>query len=96
MHWFIEAQPTIILTQEQCRICVVTAEDVASACATLPSATIVTIKPVTLTDVLGDVLTISRALGVLKRGERLVSLLRRRVDVVRELTTTLPTTKVRP
>lgn len=81
----VSARPTVILTQEQCRICAVTADDVAAACAALPApARLVTIKPVTLEDVLGDVGTIAAALGVAERGRRLVRLLRRRLVVVRE------------
>ena len=78
-------KPDVILTQEQCRICAVTPEDVAQACAGLPAAKMVTIMPVTLDDVMGDVLTIAKALGVEKRGERLVRALRRRLGVVREV-----------
>ena len=33
----VATQPTVILTQEQCRICAVTQEDIAEACAQLPA-----------------------------------------------------------
>ena len=41
--------------------------------------------PVTLDDVLDDVQKIAEALGVASRGRRLVSMLRRRLDTVREV-----------
>ena len=76
------AKPDIILTQEQCRICAVTPEDVASACVALPKVRLVTIMPVTLGDVFGDIGEIARALGVPERGERLVRTLRARFAMV--------------
>ena len=74
-----EAAPDVIITQEQCRICAVTPEDVATACAALPKVNLVTIKPTTLDDVLSDVQTIANALGVPERGARLVSYMRARL-----------------
>ena len=73
-------RPDVIITQEQCRICAVTPDDVAAACA--GAAKMVVIKPVRLGDVYGDVLTISAALGVPKRGARLVGLLKQRMATV--------------
>ena len=75
----MELRPDVIITQEQCRICAVTPEDVTKACARLPTAALVTIKPVTLDDVLGDVEAIAAALGVPERGARLVSYMRARL-----------------
>jgi len=76
-------KPSVILTQEQCRICAVTEADVLASCTGLPTDTrIVTIKPVTLDDVLGDVMSIANALGVKSRGERLVCHLRSRIQQV--------------
>ena len=43
---------------------------------------LVVIKPVTLSDVLGDIQRIAQALGVPKRGERLVALLNDRLGRV--------------
>jgi iron complex transport system substrate-binding protein len=83
--------PTVIITQEQCRICAVTTEDVHAACKDLPAKTVLlTIKPTTLEDVLGDVLAIASALRVPERGERLVASMRARLTsvevAVKELT----------
>jgi iron complex transport system substrate-binding protein len=77
-------RPTVIIAQNQCRICAVTAEDVANACQSLPDCTIVTIQPTTLDDVLNDVSAIANAIGVQKRGERLVRHLREGFDDVRK------------
>ena len=80
-------KPDVILTQEQCRICAVTPDDVAEACAGQPAAEMVTIMPVTLDDVMNDVITIATALGVPERGERLVALLRARLETIDNVVT---------
>ena len=80
-------KPDVILTQEQCRICAVTPDDVAEACAGQPAAKMVTIMPVTLDDVMNDVITIATALGVPERGERLVALLRARLETIDNVVT---------
>ena len=80
-------RPDLVITQEQCRICAVTPEDVSAACArAYDPITLVTIKPITLDDVLGDVNTIAVALGVPERGKRLVGLLRARLASLSALT----------
>ena len=76
------AKPDVIITQEQCRICAVTPEDVAQVCEALPAASLVTIKPTTLDDVFGDIETIAGALKVPERGARLVSMLRSRLALL--------------
>jgi iron complex transport system substrate-binding protein len=77
-----DLRPDIIITQEQCRICAVTPDDVRAACAGLPPAKMVVIKPVTLEDVFGDVRAIATAIGMPERGERLVEHMRQRMDYV--------------
>lgn len=70
----------MIITQEQCRICAVTPDDLNEACENLPpTAKLITIMPVSLDDVLGDVITIANALGVEERGERLVQHIKRQL-----------------
>lgn len=72
--------PTVIITQEQCRICAVTPDDLKEACENLPpEAKLITIMPVSLEDVLGDVMTIANGLGVPERGTRLIAHLRRQL-----------------
>jgi len=84
-------QPDVIITQEQCRICAVTASDVEAACGGdgSPTATLITIRPTTLDDVLNDVHTIARALDVPERGDRLVKMLTGRLESLRASTTQL-------
>jgi iron complex transport system substrate-binding protein len=80
-----DLRPDVILTQEQCRICAVTPEDVNRACESLPMTKLVTIKPVTLDDVMGDVQCIADALGVHERGTRLVALMRARIAALSDI-----------
>ena len=61
-----------------------TKDDVDAICADMPSTRVVTVQPITLDDVLGDVNTIANAMGVPARGERLVRHLRSRLAAVSE------------
>mmetsp|Transcript_34020 Transcript_34020/g.82298 ORF Transcript_34020/g.82298 Transcript_34020/m.82298 type:complete len:477 (+) Transcript_34020:164-1594(+) len=80
----VAADPTVIITQEQCRICAVTPDDLNRACEDLPpTAKLVTIMPVSLEDVLGDVTTIADSLGVPDRGTRLVAHIRKQLSDLR-------------
>lgn len=88
-------RPDVIITQEQCQICAVTPEDVAIACGSISSGSefpaetvLVTIKPITLEDVYGDVETIAKALGVPKRGTRLVQWMQHRFSSLSSLVAT--------
>lgn len=83
----IDLAPDFILTQEQCRICAVTKEDVDAVCSALPagSTNVITIKPERLEDIWGDIETIATALGVSERGERLVTYLQNKMRTVTEL-----------
>ncbi|XRB02664.1 iron complex transport system substrate-binding protein [Pycnococcus provasolii] len=81
-----ELRPTVIITQDHCRICAVTSDDVANACERLPNpqaAKVVTVSPTTFDDVLEDVRSVAAALGVQPRGDRLVRHMKERVEVVR-------------
>ncbi|GMH97073.1 hypothetical protein TrST_g6948 [Triparma strigata] len=82
--------PTVIITQRQCRVCAVTPEDVDSSLSSNPTVKMVTIMPVTLSDVLSDIETIASALGVPERGQRLVSSLRHRLAYVSSVVLSLP------
>ena len=82
-------KPTVIITQEQCRICAVTPEDLTTACEmnTLPKMVqLVTIMPVSLEDALEDVITIAKALGVEDRGVRLVQYMQRQLNNIESTT----------
>lgn len=61
---FRAASPDVIITQELCQVCAVTPSHLERAVQTLPSTpTVVTLNPVSLDQVLGDVATIGRAIG---------------------------------
>jgi iron complex transport system substrate-binding protein len=83
----IDLAPDFILTQEQCRICAVTKEDVDAVCSALPvgSTNVITIKPERLEDIWGDIDTIATALDVAERGKRLVTYLQNKMKTVTEL-----------
>jgi len=81
-------QPTVIITQEQCRICAVTPDDLSAACDMNeldPLVKLVTIMPVTLEDVLGDIITIAKAIGVEDRGIRLVKQVKQQLDSIQSV-----------
>mmetsp|Transcript_28587 Transcript_28587/g.51825 ORF Transcript_28587/g.51825 Transcript_28587/m.51825 type:complete len:480 (-) Transcript_28587:226-1665(-) len=69
-----ELKPDVIITQNQCRICAVTKDDVQAACALLGDQVveIVTVEPKNMADVLSDVMTVATACRVPDRGRRLV------------------------
>ena len=86
----IKLKPDIIITQEQCRICAVTQEDVENACNLSSSnINIITIKPLIMDDIFNDILTIAKALNVQNRGDNLIKLLKRQINHVTELCTSL-------
>jgi iron complex transport system substrate-binding protein len=68
-------QPDIVVTQDQCQVCAVSLADVTAAVCRLAkrSVQVVSLSPLSLADVLGDVLTVARALGAEDRGRALVS-----------------------
>ena len=81
-------QPTVIITQEQCRICAVTPDDLTAACdmnSLDPLVKLVTIMPVTLEDVLGDIITIAKAIGVEDRGVRLAKQVKQQLDSIQSV-----------
>jgi len=67
---------TVIITQSQCRICAVTADDLRSVCALLGNARVISVQPITLDDVFSDVRVIAEALGVPERGTLLEAKMR--------------------
>lgn len=73
--------PDLILTQELCRVCSITPKGLASALEKLArKPKVVVLSPERLTDVLRDVQTVARELGVPDRGRSLVADLERRLD----------------
>jgi len=74
------ARPDIVITQDQCEVCAVSLADVeAAVCAWTGRATrILSLKPMTLADVFGDVERVGTALGLPERGQAVADGLRAR------------------
>lgn len=66
--------PDLIITQDHCKVCAVTLDDLqAAACDLIPSKpSIITLRPDTLDDVFGDIRRIAEELGNGASGEGLV------------------------
>ncbi|MEH3034611.1 MAG: ABC transporter substrate-binding protein [Aeromicrobium erythreum] len=75
--------PTVVLTQDLCRVCALPTDRVDVALAHLGvSADVVTLDPHRLDDVLADVRSVAAVCGVVERGDALVAALRDRLEVV--------------
>jgi iron complex transport system substrate-binding protein len=84
-------QPDIVITQNQCRICAVTKNDLQQALSKSKTITgndvgIVSVQPVVLDDIFKDITDIAAALGVEDRGALLCSRMKSRMDNVRSIT----------
>ena len=72
--------PELILTQDLCRVCALPADHVADALAHLGcTASVVTLDPQSLDDVLATILTVGEHTGTRQEAEQLVAGLRRRL-----------------
>jgi iron complex transport system substrate-binding protein len=79
--------PDLILTQEICEVCAVSRRDVDLATQTLGyTPHMLSLSPVTLSQVLEDVKLVARAANVPDRATRITDELQRRIDAVRERT----------
>jgi iron complex transport system substrate-binding protein len=74
--------PTVIVTQELCDVCAVSASTVHRAAAAMGGVTVVNMTGVTLEGVLDDCLALGATLGVEDRAHALVARLRARLGVV--------------
>jgi ABC-type hemin transport system substrate-binding protein len=78
-----ELAPTVILTQDLCRVCSIDAPAVvAAARAVHPAPRIVSLSPLRLEDVLADVETVGEAVGLAEEGRRARAALEARVAAV--------------
>ncbi len=76
--------PDLIVTQELCSVCAVSADDVRAVAERLdPAPEIVTLDPHTLGEVLGDVRTLAQATGAKDAAVDLVQQAAARIDRVR-------------
>lgn len=80
------ARPDLIVTQEQCEVCAVSFSDVQRATAKWlgAEATIVSLKPNFLADVIDDVARVAAAARCEEAGATLVTRMRERLDAIRE------------
>lgn len=80
---FRSVNPDVVLTQDLCRVCALAEGAVSDAMARLGcSADVVTLDPHSLDEVLGSVIAVGRACGVVERAEQLVRGLRDRLAAV--------------
>jgi iron complex transport system substrate-binding protein len=79
-----DAEPDLIVTQELCAVCAVSADDVRAVAGQLdPAPRVVTLDPHTLGEVLGDIRTVAQAIGAKDPAVDLVQALAGRIDAVR-------------
>jgi iron complex transport system substrate-binding protein len=78
-------KPDIIVTQDLCRVCAVSSNDVCDV-----GARVVSLDPRTIVEVAESVRTLARALGVDARGDAVAGRMLERVDAVRDATRHLP------
>ncbi len=78
-------QPDLVVTQDQCQVCAVSLDDVSAALRRLSrrEVRVVSLSPLSFSDVLRDIVSVAEALGVEPRGAALVDILRARLERVR-------------
>ncbi len=88
--------PDVVLTQSQCEVCAVSADDVQRAVDDHLDghAEVVALEPNGLADVLSDVRKVATALDVTDRGEQLAASMERRIEEIGARTASLPRRRV--
>jgi len=74
-------RPDVVVTQDLCRVCAVSSDEVCDV-----GAEVVSLDPHTLAEVAASVRELGRRLGVPERGEEVARRMERRLDRVRRLT----------
>ncbi len=89
-------RPDVILTQDLCRVCAVPSGEVQRALDELglPDATVLSLDPHTLDDVVGQITTVGAALDRNERASELTAAARARIAHVKEVALRLPTIRV--
>jgi iron complex transport system substrate-binding protein len=89
-------QPDLILTQDLCRVCAVPSGDVRQALDAIgvEDATVVSVDPQTLDDVIASIGTVAKAVDRVEKGDELMAALRQRVTTVKETARRLPSVSV--
>ncbi len=77
-------KPDVIITQEQCKVCAVSLDDVRQTISKLvrQQVDIVSLNPTCLDEIFQDVRRVAEALGKSKDGEQLVASMHARLDAV--------------
>lgn len=92
---FAEIDPELVVTQDLCAVCAVDVSEVDDALAFLGcSATVVTLDPMTLDEVIDSVATVGAATARTARAAEIVASLRGRVAALRERVAGAPRPKV--
>ena len=78
-------EPDFVLTQSLCEVCAVPRSAVDEAVCSMPvAATVLSLDPSSLEEMLDDIVRVGRTLGCAERADAVVAWLRRRVDTVRD------------
>jgi iron complex transport system substrate-binding protein len=90
-----DAKPDLILTQELCSVCAVSYSEVSSAVRVIDAdATVVSLEPTSIGEILETILTVGELAGAAEEAEDLVSDLRRRLDDVKRAVAGKPRPRV--
>src|SRR3954471_24853682 len=90
-----EVAPDLIVTQALCAVCAVSYDDVRAVAGRLPSnPDVISLDPMTLGEVLDDLIRLGGAIGVAERGERLRDELQRRLGRVTDAVRGAPRPRV--
>ena len=91
-----DLQPELVITQDACEVCAVSLEEVREATSRLLGADVevLSLSPLTVTDVLDDILRVGRATETEARAHQLVADLQARLELLRRQTSSLPTPRV--
>ena len=80
-----EIAPDLIVTQQLCEVCAVAYDEVLEAVAALPHPPqVLNLEPMSLGDVLSDILRVGEATAAMAQARRLVASLEERIDSVRQ------------
>ena len=90
LPWLEELSPDLILTQRLCDVCAVSYDRVQEAANSLQSHPVVlNLEPHSLDEILETILVVGKAIGRSAAASALLESLRRRINAVRDKTTTL-------
>lgn len=78
-HLLRQLAPDVIITQDLCRVCAVSSDDVCDF-----GARVISLDPHTIKEVAESVITLANALGVASRGEQVAKQMLTRVENVRK------------